>query len=95
MSHRQEDFLLILAIFNRTTTSCGLIVALRYPEEELTSVKSRTACETPARPMLAMFHYDVTKEIESLRVPALIIAANKDRLTLPMASHEMDGKLPD
>ena len=42
-----------------------------------------------------MFRYDVTKEIESLRVPALIIAANKDRLTLPKASYEMDNKIPD
>lgn len=48
-----------------------------------------------ARGMLGMFRYDVTKEIENLKVPALIIAANKDRLTLPKASYEMDSKIPD
>ena len=48
-----------------------------------------------ARGMLAMFRYDVTKDIESLAIPALIIAADKDRLTLPKASYEMDSKIPD
>lgn len=48
-----------------------------------------------ARGMLAMFRYDVTEEIESLGVPTLIIAADKDRLTLSKASYEMDRRIPD
>jgi pimeloyl-ACP methyl ester carboxylesterase len=48
-----------------------------------------------ARGVLGMFRYDVTNEIESLRIPTLILAANKDRLTLPRASYEMDSKIPD
>jgi pimeloyl-ACP methyl ester carboxylesterase len=48
-----------------------------------------------ARGCLAMFRYDVTKELPSIKVPALIIAANKDRLTRPRASEYMREHLPD
>lgn len=48
-----------------------------------------------ARGMLAMFKYDVTKEIENLQVPTLILAASHDRLTLPSASYEMNSKIPN
>jgi pimeloyl-ACP methyl ester carboxylesterase len=42
-----------------------------------------------ARGTLAMFKYDVTK------VPALVIAADKDRVTKPIASAVIDQSLPD
>ncbi len=48
-----------------------------------------------ARGVLGMFRYDVTKELPAMRVPALIIAANKDRLTKPVASDYMARHLPD
>lgn len=65
---------------------------------QLDFISKLSAMASPAvfaRGMLGMFRYDVTKEIESLNVPALILAANKDRLTLPDASYEMDQKIPD
>ena len=48
-----------------------------------------------ARGVLGMFKYDVTKELPTLQVPALIIAANKDRLTKPVASAYMNQNIPD
>jgi pimeloyl-ACP methyl ester carboxylesterase len=48
-----------------------------------------------ARGCLGMFRYDVTKELPSIQVPALIIAANKDRLTRPSASSYMKEHLPN
>jgi pimeloyl-ACP methyl ester carboxylesterase len=46
------------------------------------------------RSVLAMFRYDVSKELPSIQVPALIIAANKDRLTKPVASQKMADLMP-
>jgi pimeloyl-ACP methyl ester carboxylesterase len=48
-----------------------------------------------ARGVLGMFKYDVTKELPDINVPALIIAADKDLLTRPAASHYMKDHLPD
>jgi pimeloyl-ACP methyl ester carboxylesterase len=39
-----------------------------------------------ARGVLGMFKYDVTNDLQRIDVPALVIAANKDRLTKPEAS---------
>ncbi|HYH16330.1 MAG TPA: alpha/beta hydrolase [Flavisolibacter sp.] len=47
-----------------------------------------------ARGVLGMFRYDVTKELPTITVPALIIGANKDRLTKPVASEFMKSQLP-
>lgn len=51
---------------------------------------SLLACMAPpavfARGMLGMFKYDVTNLLASIRIPALVIGANKDRLTKPEAS---------
>jgi len=48
-----------------------------------------------ARGVLGMFRYDVTKELPTITVPTLIIAANKDRLTKPVASQYMKEQLPN
>jgi pimeloyl-ACP methyl ester carboxylesterase len=48
-----------------------------------------------ARGCLGMFGYDVTKELPTIQVPALVIAANKDRLTRPRASRYMKDHLPN
>jgi pimeloyl-ACP methyl ester carboxylesterase len=48
-----------------------------------------------ARGVLGMFKYDVTKELPAMDVPALIIAADKDRLTKPVASQYMKDHMPD
>jgi pimeloyl-ACP methyl ester carboxylesterase len=36
-----------------------------------------------------MFKYDVSRELSSIKVPTLIVAAEKDRLTKPIASEFM------
>lgn len=48
-----------------------------------------------ARGCLGMFRYDVTKELSSIAVPALVIAANKDRLTRPDAGAYMKQHMPN
>jgi pimeloyl-ACP methyl ester carboxylesterase len=48
-----------------------------------------------ARGILGMFRYDVTKALPTIKVPTLIIAANKDRLTKPVASHYMKNQIPN
>lgn len=48
-----------------------------------------------ARGCLGMFRYDVKNDLPSIQVPALIIAANKDRLTRPRASRYMKEHLPN
>ena len=48
-----------------------------------------------ARGVLGMFNYDVTRQLSSMQTPALIIAANKDRLTKPVASEVMSQQMPN
>jgi pimeloyl-ACP methyl ester carboxylesterase len=48
-----------------------------------------------ARGVLGMFKYDVTKELPGISTPALIIAADKDRLTKPEASQYMKQHIPN
>jgi pimeloyl-ACP methyl ester carboxylesterase len=48
-----------------------------------------------ARSVLAMFKYDVSKELSSIQVPTLILAANKDRLTKPVASQYIKERMPN
>ncbi|MBV9962888.1 MAG: alpha/beta hydrolase [Parafilimonas sp.] len=48
-----------------------------------------------ARGCLGMFRYDVTKQLTGIKVPVLIIAASKDRLTRPDASKYMKEHIPD
>lgn len=45
--------------------------------------------------VLAMFKYDVTRELSSLKVPTLILAAERDRLTKPFASQHMKDQMPN
>lgn len=47
-----------------------------------------------ARGVLGMFRYDVTNQLEQINVPALVIAADTDRLTRPDASGFMHQHLP-
>jgi pimeloyl-ACP methyl ester carboxylesterase len=42
-----------------------------------------------------MFKYDVSKELSSINIPTLILAANKDRLTRPDASKHMATQIPN
>jgi pimeloyl-ACP methyl ester carboxylesterase len=48
-----------------------------------------------ARGCLGMFRYDVKKQLADIKVPALIIAAGKDRLTRPDASIYMKEHIPN
>jgi pimeloyl-ACP methyl ester carboxylesterase len=48
-----------------------------------------------ARGVLGMFKYDVTNDLPNINIPALIIAANKDRLTKPEASEFMHKQVPN
>lgn len=48
-----------------------------------------------ARGCLAMFNYDVTKELSKIQVPTLIIGANSDRLTKAEASVFMNEHIPN
>lgn len=48
-----------------------------------------------ARGVLGMFKYDVTRELPTIKVSALIIAAKEDRLTKPTASEYMADMLPN
>jgi pimeloyl-ACP methyl ester carboxylesterase len=48
-----------------------------------------------ARGCLGMFKYDVSKELSSINIPTLILAANKDRLTRPDASKHMATQIPN
>ena len=59
-----------------------------------TLLSTMTPPAVTGRSMLAMFKYDVSKELATLQVPALIIAANKDRLTRPIASQYMKDLMP-
>jgi pimeloyl-ACP methyl ester carboxylesterase len=54
-----------------------------------TLISTMTPPAVMARGCLGMFRYDVTKALPSITVPALIVAANKDRLTRPDASTYM------
>jgi pimeloyl-ACP methyl ester carboxylesterase len=47
------------------------------------------------RCVLAMFKYEVRKELPSIQVPALILGASKDRLTKPVASKIMKELMPN
>ncbi len=42
-----------------------------------------------------MFRYDVTKQLADIKVPTLIIASSKDRLTRPDASIYMKEHIPN
>ena len=48
-----------------------------------------------ARGVLGMFKYNVTEQLPTIQVPALIIAADKDRLTKKEASQYMKDHLPN
>ncbi|GAB3742118.1 hypothetical protein GCM10028816_51440 [Spirosoma lituiforme] len=47
-----------------------------------------------ARGVLGMFEYDVSEALSSLQVPALVIGANQDRLTKPVASEHISRIMP-
>ncbi|MEI6945903.1 alpha/beta hydrolase [Paraflavisolibacter sp. H34] len=47
-----------------------------------------------ARGVLGMFRYDVTGELPRIQLPVLVIAADKDRLTKPVASEYLAQHLP-
>ena len=47
------------------------------------------------RACLGMFQYDVTQQLCNIDIPALVIAASKDRLTRPDASEYMSKEIPN
>lgn len=47
-----------------------------------------------ARGTLAMFDYEATAVLPTIRIPVLVIAANKDKLTKKEASEYMAGQIP-
>ncbi|HUP14191.1 MAG TPA: alpha/beta hydrolase [Niastella sp.] len=47
-----------------------------------------------ARSVLAMFKYDVARELPSIQVPTLLLAADRDRLTKPVASQFIKELMP-
>ena len=48
-----------------------------------------------ARGVLGMFRYDVTKELPGIDIPAFVITADKDRLTIPEAGEYISNHLPN
>lgn len=64
--------------------------------QQLDFISKLSAMAPPAvfaRGMLAMFRYDVTNALNNLRIPTLVISADKDRLTLPHASDELNRRI--
>lgn len=72
--------------FSGRETRGQLTFLARYP------VKDRSA--VLARGMLAMFRYDATAILGTIPVPALIVAGDRDRVTLPRASVTMAEAIP-
>jgi pimeloyl-ACP methyl ester carboxylesterase len=60
----------------------------------ITLISTMAPPAVTARGVLGMFKYDVTHQLPELRIPTLIIAANKDRLTKPDASYYMEKNIP-
>ena len=80
-------------IFTRWLTFAGTQTSKQLDFSTLLSTMTPPA--VMARGCLGMFSYDVTKELPTIDVPALIIAANKDRLTKPTASWYMKAHMPN
>jgi pimeloyl-ACP methyl ester carboxylesterase len=59
-----------------------------------TFLSTSTRPSVMARGCLGMFRYDVTNDLSRIKEPALIIGANKDRLTRPDASKYMNEHIP-
>lgn len=47
-----------------------------------------------ARGLLGTFRYDETATLADVRIPTLIVTANKDRVTIPQASERMHAAIP-
>ncbi|HEY0110586.1 MAG TPA: alpha/beta hydrolase [Fibrella sp.] len=65
--------------------------------QQLNFVTLLSALSPPAvtaRGVLGMFKYDVSRDLSSMRVPALVIGANEDRLTRPVASEHISQTMP-
>ena len=60
-----------------------------------TLISTMTPPAVMARGCLGMFRYDVTRELSTIQVPTLVVAANKDRLTRPDASVYMKENIPN
>jgi pimeloyl-ACP methyl ester carboxylesterase len=80
-------------IFTRFLTFAGTQTSKQLDFTALLSTLTPPA--VMARGCLAMFRYDVTSELTNIKLPTLIIAANKDRLTRPDASEYMSRHIPD
>lgn len=79
-------------IFTRLLTFTG--TQTRRQLDFVTLLSTLAPPEVTARGVLGMFRYDVTRELPTIEVPTLVIAANKDRLTKPVASEYMARQLP-
>lgn len=79
-------------VISRWLTFAGTQTARQLDFSTLLSTLTPPA--VMARACLGMFRYDVSKELGNISVPALILAANKDRLTRPFASRYMKEHIP-
>ncbi|RAJ93194.1 pimeloyl-ACP methyl ester carboxylesterase [Larkinella arboricola] len=79
-------------IMTRLLTFTGTQTAKQLDFSTLLSTLAPPA--VTARGVLGMFQYDVTHELPSIMVPTLVVTANKDRLTKPVASEYMHQHLP-
>ncbi|WP_170971084.1 alpha/beta fold hydrolase [Ilyomonas limi] len=80
-------------IMTRWLTFAGTQTAKQLDFSTLLSTLTPPA--VMARGCLGMFRYDVTDKLSDIRVPTLIIGANKDRLTRPDASTYMQEHIPN
>ncbi|HEX2532127.1 MAG TPA: alpha/beta hydrolase, partial [Chitinophagaceae bacterium] len=80
-------------LMTRFLTFAGTQTAKQLDFTTLLSVLAPPA--VTARGVLGMFRYDVTGALPSMQVPALILAADRDRLTRPEASQYMKDHMPD
>ncbi|MDB5253474.1 MAG: alpha/beta hydrolase [Flaviaesturariibacter sp.] len=79
-------------VFTRLLTFTGTQTPRQL--DFITRLSTMAPPAVTARGVLGMFRYDVTKDLPRINVPALVLAANKDRLTKPEASHYMATHLP-
>jgi pimeloyl-ACP methyl ester carboxylesterase len=80
-------------IMTRLLTFSGTQTAKQLDFSTLLS--TMTPPSVMARGVLGMFKYDVSNDLKKIRIPTLIIAADKDLLTKPIASKFMNNHIPN
>jgi pimeloyl-ACP methyl ester carboxylesterase len=80
-------------IMTRLLTFSGTQTAKQLDFSTLLS--TMTPPSVMARGVLGMFKYDVSNDLKKIQIPTLIIAADKDLLTKPIASKFMNNHIPN